>query len=187
MTSVSATHSGASKAVVALLVAALFFGIYFLQRLLSYLVGAVILSSQNSIGSREIGSQLSYFFWNIAAQTLPFALGVFLCVWFVRPLVSELGLASVIRRSLVASVCGAATVVVFAIVWAVFTGFDVSAGRVYGWAAGLLGTAAEDFGALILGASIQGMELFISSTPLVVLAGLLGWFWLRSRPTSVSD
>lgn len=187
MTSVSDGRSGSRKVIVAAIVATLFFGIYVLQRVLSYFVSVMTYSSPSNIGPREVGSQLLYLLWHITATALPFVLGVFLCVWLVRPLVSELRLGSIIGRSIVAAVCGAAIVFIVVILWTVITGFDVSAGRVYGWMAGAFDTASSNFGDLISVAFVQGMQVFISGAPLVVLAGVLGWLWLRRQPISASS
>lgn len=101
--------------------------------------------------------------------TLPFAVGVFISLWLIAPLAGELTVRFVITRGLLASAAGAVLVLVVNVVVEFVTmlgfGFDIRGLAHTGITA--IGTAAN---------------VFIYTTPIVVLAAVLLWLWLRDHP-----
>ena len=102
-------------------------------------------------------------------STLPFAIGVFISLWLIAPIAAELTLPFVITRTLLASAAGALLVLIVAVVVDLVAflrlGFDI-----------------HGFAHSVIVAISQGVGIFITTTPVVVLAGVLLWLWLRDHP-----
>jgi len=110
-----------------------------------------------------------YFVESFVTVTLPFALGVFLSLWLIAPLAGELTVRFVIMRGLLASAVGSVLVLIVAIGMGFVTmigfGFDI-----------------RGFAHSVIVAIGTAVNLFIYTTPIVVLAAVLLWLWLREHP-----
>ena len=162
MTKRCARLTGNRRVTAALLFATLVLAVAFAQRLLFTISSLIV----------------------FALGLLPFVIGAFLCTWLVAPVAAELGVISVVWRSLLAAVAGAIIVFVVTLAGSLLTGFDTSAGLVYGWAAGAAVTAASNVGWAISQAVYSAVNMAIAFAPLTVLDGLLVWFWLRTTPVA---
>jgi hypothetical protein len=113
---------------------------------------------------------------NSVTGPLPFAIGVFLCLWQVAPIVPALRLAHVVTRSVLAALLGAA--VMWIVLWVAQVIADAA------------GFAREFQGAIVFGKlgpdALQALFRALSVTagylPVAVLAGILLWGWLQRHP-----
>lgn len=105
---------------------------------------------------------------------LPFVLGVFVGLWLLAPLSHELGVRFVVTRSALAAAAGGLMMIVVNVVIGLVdavSGLSVS------------GTFDEaQFGQAMIGAGSSAMRALILYTPMVVLAGIVLWIWLRDHP-----
>ncbi|CAN5189726.1 hypothetical protein BH11ACT2_BH11ACT2_23930 [soil metagenome] len=128
-------------------------------------------------GQSAIGGQAGYTTLDFFARILPIAVGVLLVIWRLAPVTRELALRSVLLRSLVAA--GAGTILalvvggIFGFVRS-FTGFLFGNSFPYGDVANAFGAAVGNLTSAVTG--------FVALVPLVALAAVLLWLWLRSRP-----
>jgi hypothetical protein len=107
---------------------------------------------------------------------LPFAVGLFLCLWQVAPIAPTLRLAHVVTRSLLAALLGG--VVVWIVFWISQLVLDVA------------GTAHEFQGAILFGklgadavvAVFRALSVTAGYLPVAVLAAILLWGWLQRHP-----
>ena len=144
----------------------------FLQALFSTL--SVLASA--SVAQTFVGSLWFAQLTSSLTGPLPFAIGVFLCLWQVAPIAPSLRLAHVVTRSILAALVGAA------LMWIVF------------WVIQLIsdaaGTAPEFQGAIVFGklgpdaldALFQALGVTAGYLPVAVLAGILLWGWLQRHP-----
>ena len=183
MTKRCARLTGNRRVTAALLFATLVLAVAFAQRLLFTISSLIVFAGQDN-GQNSATTILSGLFLEIALGLLPFVIGAFLCTWLVAPVAAELGVISVVWRSLLAAVAGAIIVFVVTLAGSLLTGFDTSAGLVYGWAAGAAVTAASNVGWAISQAVYSAVNMAIAFAPLTVLDGLLVWFWLRTTPVA---
>lgn len=98
---------------------------------------------------------------------LPLTLGVFLALWAIAPISHELTLRFVLTRAVLASACGVILVMIVQIAGALLT---------------LFGSSLEAFVQRVFDALSNGASAFVSMTPLVLLACVLLWLWLREHP-----
>jgi hypothetical protein len=98
---------------------------------------------------------------------LPVTLGVFLALWAIAPISHELTLRFVLTRAVLASACGVILVMIVQIAGAVLT---------------LFGGSVTAFVQRVFDALSTGASAFVSTTPLVLLACVLLWLWLRDHP-----
>ena len=144
----------------------------FLQALFSTL--SVLASA--SAGQTFVGSLWFAQVTSSLTGPLPFAIGVFLCLWQVAPIAPALRLAHVVTRSILAALVGAA------LMWIVFWVIHVITDAA--------GTAAEFQGAIVFGklgpdaldAAFQALGVTVGYLPVTVLAGILLWGWLQRHP-----
>lgn len=167
-----------------MLAAAIVLGVQFVERLMSSLLDLSVFFTQSS-AMDTISSYFSVYLWGMALTFAMFAVGFFLCLWLLTPIAAELRLSAVIGRSLLATVAGAAVLFVTNLLWSLFSGFDESAGLVFGWAYGALATATSNFGWATSQSIYTALGTAISVVPLTVLAGILVWLWLRAHPVSL--
>ncbi|MCU1420519.1 MAG: hypothetical protein JWN36_170 [Microbacteriaceae bacterium] len=165
--------------VVALITGASVFAVLIVQALLTSLFGylSLLMSGLAAQSTPWTVAELG----PIALTNLPFAIGVFLALWFVAPIASDLRLFHVITRGLLAAAIGGALAIVVAVVGALFGAFSYSAG----FSSNLAANLGYDFvGAFhrIGFALNSGLSLFVSAVPLVVLACVLLWIWLERHP-----
>ena len=107
---------------------------------------------------------------------LPFAVGIFLCLWQVAPIAPALRLAHVVTRSILAALLGGA------VMWIVFWVGQVIA-DVAGFAHEFQGAVL--FGKLgpdAIGAAFRALSVTAGYLPVAVLAGILLWGWLQRHP-----
>lgn len=103
---------------------------------------------------------------------LPVSLGVFLSLWVVAPISHELTVRFVLTRAGLASAAGALVLILFQTVYGLLQAF-VPGSRIVDF---------ELFGHNTLVAVVAGASTFIFYTPVVMLAGVLLWLWLRDHP-----
>ncbi|MEO6532474.1 MAG: hypothetical protein ABIO06_02755 [Pseudolysinimonas sp.] len=107
---------------------------------------------------------------------LPFAVGVFLCLWQVAPIAPGLRLAHVVTRSSLAALLGAA--VMWIVAWVTQVVGDVAS------------LAPEFRGSIVFGklgpdalqALFRALAVTAGYLPVAVLAGILLWGWLQRHP-----
>jgi hypothetical protein len=151
-----------------------------LQLLTSAVFAGVTLAQSNG---REVLSQIfPLYLWGLVLGILPFAIGVFLCLWLLAPVAAELHIGHVITRSLLAVAAGALVVFLVQLLGSLFQNFDDSAGRVFGWAQGFFTTVSSNAGWAFSNSLYSALATAINLIPLTVLAGLLLWVWLRAHP-----
>jgi hypothetical protein len=116
-------------------------------------------------------SQLS----SSVAGPLPFAVGVFLCVWQLAPIAGSLRLAHVVTRSVLAALLGGAAM------WIVFVVAQVISNLV----APLGGDVTASFGHFgldLLTTFLRALANVVGYLPVVALACILLWGWLQRHP-----
>ena len=116
-----------------------------------------------------------------ALTYLPFAIGVFLALWFVAPIAADLRLFHVITRALLVAAIGGALAIVVAIIGALLGAFNYSAGL----SSNIVANLGYDFGGALsrIGFAVSsGLTLFIGALPMVLLACVLLWIWLERHP-----
>lgn len=107
---------------------------------------------------------------------LPFAVGVFLCLWQVAPIAPALRLAHVVTRSSLAALLGGA--VMWVVFWVVQVIADL-AGFAREFQAGILfGKLGPD----ALEAAFRALSVTAGYLPVAVLAAILLWGWLQRHP-----
>lgn len=159
----------------ALVAAALVAAVMLLQSVLGALSGwaTSALYEGVSFGSAAydefVGPQFDGVLGQFLTVTLPFAVGVFVSLWLIAPLAGQLGVRFVITRGLLASAAGAVFVFVVSIVVQFVTMiryvFDIR-----GFAhSGVIAVST-------------GVNVLIFTTPIVLLAAVLLWLWLREHP-----
>jgi hypothetical protein len=159
----------------ALVTAALIAAVIVLQSLLGSFVGWIVgtLYQRVSFGVAAFddvaGWQATAVIDAFLSVTLPFAVGVFLSLWLIAPLAGQLTLRFVITRGLLASAAG--TVLVFVV--NVVVGFVTMLG---------FGFDVRGFAHSVVIAIGTAVNVFIYTTPIVLLAVVLLWFWLREHP-----
>lgn len=105
--------------------------------------------------------------------TLPFVLGVFLCLWLLLPINGELELRFVVTRALGAALLGSVLVFVaksvqLTVLLAMQTTPQV---------------VLDNLGALLLGQALSaGIFLVVFAVPLVVIFAIFQWNWLKHHP-----
>ncbi len=175
--------SGNRRRVAATLAVSIVIGVQVAQRTISLLLDLSIYFAQRS-AMDSMPSFFSQYFLVMALGIAMFALGFFLCLWLLAPIGAELRLLAVLGRSLLATGGGTAVLFVSSLLGALLSGFDESAGLVFGWAYGALATATSNIGWAVSQAVYTALSTAISVAPLAVLAGVLVWLWLRAHPVS---
>ena len=106
---------------------------------------------------------------------VPLLVGVFLSLWMIAPIAGELQLRFVIARAALATGVGA---VLSAIVGAVMGLLQLA--PMYSLLFGPVGAAASPI-MMLRGVVTSGVSTWLYHLPLVVLAGVFLWLWLRDR------
>ena len=144
----------------------------FLQALFSTLsIIATASIAQNYVGQVWFGQLV-----NSLTGPLPFAAGMFLCLWQVAPIAPALRLAHVVTRSSLAALLGAAAM--WIVLWIMQLIVDAA------------GFAPEFQGAIVFGklgpdaleALFRALAVTAGYLPIAVLAGILLWGWLQRHP-----
>lgn len=166
----------------ALLVAATIVGIQVAQGILSTILYLPLSSRQ--IPETGANSMLEIFpgmLSGIVTSLLPFAVGVFLCLWLLTPITADRRAMSVIKRSLLAAVAGTVVLFLTSFLFALLGSVNTSDGLVYGWASAGLTSAGGSMGWAATNAMYSAGTSLIYVTPLTILSGLLVWLRLRTR------
>ncbi|MGV8969101.1 MAG: hypothetical protein ACOH1J_01485 [Microbacteriaceae bacterium] len=114
----------------------------------------------------------------LATSVLPFALGVYFSLWIVAPIAAGLTLRLVVIRSIVAASVGAALVAVVRVIAGAVRGIENMTsvfGQAFPWSTIDIAELQFQAGSILTGALFQLLEI----APLVVLAGVLLWLWMR--------
>jgi hypothetical protein len=139
----------------------------------------------NSDPGRQFLYQVVIFTFTTA---IPFAAGVFVVFAFLAPILAELALKRVLLRSIIAGAAGAVLVAIVgtfvAIVIALANGSFANGALLFGNTFPTR-SYADSIAGSFLGGIQGGINIFVSTLPLVVLAGVLFWLWLR-RPAATS-
>jgi hypothetical protein len=148
-----------------------------LQLLISTVLSVISYIGYGAVGSpsglwdtQTLFSPFLGFWYSLAGQIVPFAIGVFLAFWLVVPLAASQGVVRVVVRSVAASAIGA---LVSFLALAVY-GVGTALASVGPWFGGSM--PRFDGYPVVLAASnaLQNAALqFVQNTPLVVLAGIL--------------
>ena len=161
------------------------------QDVLSSLVGYFQASSYLSLQAAQAESNGLYDLnvgfspWptleGILRFVLPFALGVFLSLWVIAPVSHELTLRFVLTRAGLATLVGAVLVIIANVLFAVFGAFSPT-GSLFGNSFPTPGFDGSYLVQGLIAALAAGLNAVISKAPLVLLAGVLLWLWLRDHP-----
>jgi hypothetical protein len=157
----------------ATLVAAALIGAFLLVQNVIGTVSGLAYGYTPGIFTAQAGSTTFEFFTRI----VPVAVGVFLVFWrFLAPITSTLTLTQVLLRSLVATAAGT---VAAAVVGGVVALLSAAGGLLFGNAFpfGAVGSVFNSFGTWF-SSLITG---YVGLAPLVALAAVLLWLWLRGR------
>ena len=117
---------------------------------------------------------------------LPLTLGVFLALWLIAPISDELTTRFVLTRAGLASAGGVLLTIVIRIVKGLVE--SIGATTSSPWTEPTQspppseGVNFQVFGQNSLDAISYGVGTFIFFTPIVMLAGMLLWLWLRDHP-----
>lgn len=150
----------------------LLLAIGFVQTLLSTL--RVI--AQEPSGGDFVGQVWSGQLIESLTGPLPFAVGVFLCVWQLAPIAPSLRLAHVVTRSILAALLGGAVMWVVLVVEQVL--LDVSRAPFSFHADQVFGTLGTDALSSLFGA----LGAAVGYLPVVALAAIVLWGWLQRHP-----
>jgi hypothetical protein len=115
-------------------------------------------------------------FLNSVTGPLPFAVGLFLCLWQVAPIAPALRLAHVVTRSVLAALFGG--ILMWLVLWISQLVVDA------------LPSAPQFQGSIVFGklepdaiqALFRSLALTVGYLPVAVLAGILLWGWLQRHP-----
>jgi hypothetical protein len=124
------------------------------------------------------------FFPALLAQLLtsvPFSLGVFVALWAIAPISHELGLRFVITRAALAAACGVVLADIVTIFIAFFGSLSAS-GSVFGTSLPVPSFNGDSFVSTVLSTLAFAIPYFLSTLPVVVLACVFLWLWLRKYP-----
>jgi hypothetical protein len=138
--------------------------------------GALALAATASIDGSYVGQ--IWFGQLVSSLTgpLPFAVGVFLCLWQVAPIAPALRLAHVVTRSILAALIGGGVMwIVFWVVQLVADAAQVAREFQGGIVFGKLGPDAVE-------ALFRALAVTAGYLPVAVLAGILLWGWLQRHP-----
>jgi hypothetical protein len=123
----------------------------------------------------------SFVWGSLFLSSVPFALGVFVSLWAIAPVSHELTLRFVLTRGALAAAAGAVLGFVVALFVGVFESF-MPGTPMFG---NSFPFSAFDSGYFVskLVSGFQGLILtFLDNLPLVLLATVLLWLWLKAHP-----
>jgi hypothetical protein len=176
----------------ALVAALVILGWFVLTRLIQALVnvGWQLSASASTVSSNGGGlydlSNTYQDYWaafanGVVSRDVPFALGVFICLWAIAPISHELGLRFVLTRGSLASLAGSLLVAIVAIFIAFFAALHFST---HPFGPSLLsgGFEGQMFLNSVIGSLIGIVTFAIMEFPLVGLVVVVLWLWLRDHP-----
>jgi hypothetical protein len=152
------------------------YALFLVQGLLQALVWQLI-----STEATSTANYLSVALTSALMTSLPFVIGVFLSLWLIAPIGADLHIMHVVMRSGLAAGVGATVVFVVTAIIAVFSRIAL-AGTLFG---NSFPSPSYDANSLPqeLGYLLEGaLSGFIAQAPVVVLAGVFLWIWLRQHP-----
>ena len=144
--------------------------------LLQALFSTLAVIATASIAQDYLGQIWFGQFLNSLTGPLPFAIGVFLCLWQVAPIAPALRLAHVVTRSILAALLGGA--VMWIVLWIAQVIADVSSFAPEFQGAIAFGKLGPD----ALQALFRALAVTAGYLPIAVLAGILLWGWLQRHP-----
>jgi hypothetical protein len=118
---------------------------------------------------------------SVFLTSVPLALGVFVSLWAIAPISDELGLPFVLTRAALAAACGVVLADVVTIVLAFFGSLSAT-GSVFGNSFPIPSFNGGTFVSTLLGTLAYAIPYFLSTLPIVVLACVFLWLWLRDHP-----
>lgn len=152
--------------------------------ILLVLVAQRIIESMSLVGFYGMTLFDSFGVWRsltlwLLSLAVPFAVGVFVTLWVVVPIAAESRLVDVVPRALLAAVGGALLVFLMQVVVAIAQGVSFP-GPLFG---PMFPFAFDRWGLLSgLGSAAHAAIAMLATTaPLVVLAAMFQWLWLRER------
>ncbi len=138
------------------------------------LIGSVSYAGQ---GLTYVGTIVGQSASDAILTDVPFAGGVFLCLWQLAPVDAFLRLPRVVTRSLLAA--GAGALAAFGIGALVNIARVLAGGIEFAYTRGLGGGPSGDVVGAVFIAVQSTADAFVSIAPVVVLGGVLLWLWTR--------
>lgn len=176
------------KLTAAVLVATIIVGIQLAQAILSTILYLPVTISQTvESGANSALENLPGMLSGIVTNLLPFAVGVFVCLWLLAPIAADQRATSVIKRALLAAVAGTLILFLASFLFALLGSVSESDGFVYGWVSAGLAAAGGNMGWAATNALYSAGTALIYVTPLTILAGLLVWLRLRARYGALAE
>ena len=111
-------------------------------------------------------------------STVPLAIGVFVSLWQIAPIGSQLGIGHVLSRSMLAAGVGALLAFLVSSVVGVISDFFVYRGRIFDGGAT---SFAQQVPFTVGSGLITALSTFVTALPLVALAAVLLWIRLRDN------
>ena len=155
-----------------------------LVHVVGQLVGNAANAIYNAMSPGTVQGPADLFLVQIISTLLiviPVSLGIFISLWAIAPISDELTLRFVLTRAALATVCGVVLYEVTQIVWSFFTLLR-SAGPLFGYSFPWAGFDGKTFLNNVLGQLFGGISFFFGTVPIVALACVLLWLWLRDHP-----
>jgi len=168
------------NAPVAVVVAVVVLLTAFAQRVLSSFLTAFTLLAQGDTAR----STFPMAALGAAIVAVPFAVGVLLVLWLLRPVTADTNPVAVLGRSVLAALGGMVLCLLVGLVEAAFVRVNLSSAMVGGWGAAAFDSFASLAGLTVLYELQWAVQTGIALVPATALAGLLGWLWARSRVTA---
>jgi hypothetical protein len=156
--------------------ASLLVGVYLVAQSVLGVIGALAAELHYQPGYAGLGAHLQSAVLDLFLRTLPIVVGVFVSLRLIAPISAELTLVSVLLRSLIAAAAGAALAFLVGGVFAFLSSFT---GNLFGNS-----FPFEAFGDVVgamLSAIVSAIGDFFGLVPLIALAAVLLWIWLRRR------
>lgn len=178
----SVSRPSRTTAISAFAVALFVLGAQVILQLLSMLLTATVYAS-SAPGDFLFHLAFPSYLFSVILSWLPFIVGVFLTLWLLVPIVSELHLGQALVRSLLALAGGTVAVFVAYLGAGLFSQVSSSEGMVFGWAAAVIGSMVSGLDSVLGYAAYNALGNALGLGPLTVLAGLLVWARLRERTT----
>jgi hypothetical protein len=120
-------------------------------------------------------------FPSVLLVTVPFSLGVFVSLWAIAPISHELSLRFVLTRAALAAACGVVLADLVRIILAFFGSISAT-GSVFANSFPIPSFDGGTFVSTLLGTLAYAIPYYLSVLPVVVLACVFLWLWLREHP-----
>lgn len=146
---------------------------------LSTLIGVVPSIGFTLTGTNDVGYLpfvLLQVVTDLLTQALPFALGVYLVLAFVRPVRDASSIRSVLGRAALAAAAGSVLLVVATVVYSLFQ-YGGFYGSVFGARFPEFSIAGGNIAFVLIDTVGSAALAFVRVAPVVALAGVLQWLW----------